>query len=69
MDLVLECGGRLMPIEFKATRTPTPRLARGVQKFLTLFPKEARAGILVHRGDHCVPLTRDILAVPARVFA
>ena len=69
VDLVLECGEKLLPIEFKATRTPTPRMAAGLRRFLDLSPGQAPAGLLVHRGDRVVPLARDILAVPATVYA
>jgi len=68
VDLVLEAGERLLPIEIKATRTPSLASARGLEKFLDFFPREAEFGILIYRGEEALPLTRRIFAIPINLF-
>ena len=51
VDLLVEVGTRLIPIEIKTTATPRPPMAAGVEQFLTDLPKAADAGYLIHTGD------------------
>lgn len=67
-DFVVESARRLLPIEVKAARTPTPKDAAGLRTFLDLFPDEAPFGLLLHAGPEVVPLADRVLAVPLSLF-
>jgi hypothetical protein len=64
VDFVIEAGGRLLPIEVKAT--PRPRLAdaKHLRTFRTEYGKKARAGLLLHTGSTLEWLAPDVLAAP-----
>jgi len=64
VDLLLEQNGRLVPIEVRATATPRPGMASGLQDFLRDYPHRADRGWLVHLGTHVLPLTPGVTAVP-----
>jgi hypothetical protein len=69
VDFVVETGGRLLPIEVKATGRPTLRDAASLRTFRTEYGKKARAGLLLHAGTTLEWLTADVLAAPWwRVF-
>ena len=60
-DLVLKKGQRVIPIEIKATLSPTLKMVRSLQKMLTLMG--LKQGYLLHLGDESFPLSRHIRAV------
>jgi hypothetical protein len=64
VDLVVEAGGRLVPIEVKAS--PRPRLAdcAHLRSFRAEYGKKARAALLLHTGDALEWLAPDVLAAP-----
>ena len=64
VDLLLEQNGKLVPIEVKATATPRPGMASGLQAFLCDYPNRADRGWLVHLGTHVLPLAPGVMAVP-----
>ena len=64
VDFVLETGGRLLPIEVKATGRPTLRDAANLRTFRAEYGKKARAGLLLHTGTTLEWLTADVLAAP-----
>jgi hypothetical protein len=69
VDLVIEAGGRVLPIEVKATSRPRLRDAAHLRAFRGEYGKAARAGLLLHTGTMLEWLTPDVLAVPWwRVF-
>jgi predicted AAA+ superfamily ATPase len=69
VDFVVETGGRLLPIEVKATGRPTLRDAASLRTFRAEYGKKARAGLLLHPGTTLEWLTPDVLAAPWwRVF-
>jgi hypothetical protein len=69
VDFVVETGGRLLPIEVKATGRPTLRDAASLRTFRAEYGKKARAGLLLHAGTTLEWLTPDVLAAPWwRVF-
>lgn len=51
VDLVIDDGKRLLPIEIKASRTITGALYDGLRWFGELGEPAARRGVLVHGGD------------------
>lgn len=64
VDLVIEAGGRLLPIEVKSTARP--RISDGVhlRSFRAEYGKQSRAGLLLHTGPMLEWLAPDILAAP-----
>lgn len=64
VDLVIEAGGRLLPIEIKATGRP--RLADTVhlRTFRAEYGKKSHPGLLLHTGSTLEWLAPDVLAAP-----
>ncbi len=64
VDLVIEAGGRLLPIEIKATGRPRLSDAKHLRTFRAEYGKKARPGLLLHTGSTLEWLAPDVLAVP-----
>lgn len=64
VDLVIESGGRVLPIEVKATSRPRLRDAEALRAFRGEYGKASRAGLLLHTGITTEWLTPDVLAAP-----
>lgn len=64
VDLVVETHDALLPIEVKSTERPRVADAKGLRAFRAAHADRARAGLLLHAGDHVEWLTADVLAVP-----
>jgi predicted AAA+ superfamily ATPase len=64
VDLVIEMGDRLLPIEIKATSRPRPADAAHVRTFRSEYGRTSRAGLLLHTGNMLDWLEPGILAVP-----
>jgi predicted AAA+ superfamily ATPase len=64
VDFVIEAGGRLLPVEVKAS--PRPRLAdtAHLRTFRAEYGSASRAGLLLHTGSTIAWLAPDVLAVP-----
>jgi predicted AAA+ superfamily ATPase len=64
VDLVIESGGRLVPIEIKAGARPRLADARHLRSFRSEYGRKARRGLLLHTGSMLDWITPDVLAVP-----
>jgi hypothetical protein len=64
VDLVIETGGMLLPIEVKASGRPRLGDAAPLRTFRAEYGKKARAALLLHTGDGLEWLAPDVLAVP-----
>ncbi len=64
VDLVVEAGGRLLPIEVKATTRPGFGDARYLITFRREYPEEALPGLLLHDGDAVRWIADGVLAAP-----
>lgn len=64
VDLVIEAGGRLLPIEVKTSGRPRIGDAKHLRTFRTEYGKKARAGLLLHNGKTLDWLAPDVLAAP-----
>ncbi len=64
VDFVIESGGRLLPVEVKASVRPRLADAAHLRAFRAEYGKKARAGLLLHAGDALEWLTPDVLAAP-----
>jgi predicted AAA+ superfamily ATPase len=69
VDLLVQAGQKLVPIEIKRTATPMPRHAEGLSRFRELAGKlAAEVGLLVCRVPYPVPLPHGNLAIPWMQF-
>lgn len=66
VDLVVEVGRRLIPIELKASACPRLRDAAPLRAFRAECGKAAGAGLLLHTGSTIERLAPDVLAAPWR---
>jgi hypothetical protein len=64
VDLVIETGGALLPMEIKATGRPRVSDAADLRAFRAEYGRKARAGLLLHGGNTVEWLAPDVLAVP-----
>jgi len=64
VDFVIEAGGKLLPIEVKATAKPGLADCAHLRTFRQEYGRKARAGLLLHTGRRIEWLTPDVLAVP-----
>jgi predicted AAA+ superfamily ATPase len=64
VDFLIEAGGKLLPIEVKATAKPRLADCAHLRTFRQEYGRKARAGILLHTGGTVEWLTPDVLAVP-----
>ena len=61
---MLEAGGRLLPIEIKASGRPRLADAVHLRSFRQQYAKKARAALLLHTGSTIEWLAPDVLAAP-----
>ncbi len=64
VDFVIESGGKLLPIEVKATKRPRLADAKHLRAFRAEYGAKSRAGLLLHTGSSIEWLAPDVLAVP-----
>ncbi len=64
VDFVVEVGGRLLPIEVKATQRPSLRDIRHLRTFRAEYPEATYPGLLLHTGTTVEWLAPGILAAP-----
>lgn len=64
VDIVVERGRRLLPIEIKAARTVRVRDAQALDSFCVEFGRRAPIGILLYDGRDVERLTEHVVAVP-----
>jgi predicted AAA+ superfamily ATPase len=64
VDFVVETPSRLLPIEIKSATRVTPSDAKGLESFLSEYPKTAAGGLLLYGGAETFPLTQRVLAAP-----
>ena len=64
VDIVVETGGKLIPIEVKLSATPRPAMANAILKFREGLPDKAGPGYVIHPGSVHLPLARGVVALP-----
>jgi predicted AAA+ superfamily ATPase len=67
VDLVVERGNRLLPIEVKSASTVQPADLRGVLSFLKDF-STAPFGVVLYGGAESLPVARGVVALPLTRF-
>ncbi|MDP2755323.1 MAG: ATP-binding protein [Nitrospirota bacterium] len=66
VDIVVEFGQRLVPVEVKLSSTPRPAMASGIKTFQGDFGDKAAPGYVLHTGDIRLPLVPGVIALPFR---
>jgi len=64
VDFVIEAGGRLLPIEVKATSRPRLSDTATLRTFRNEYGVAARCGLLLHTGTALEWLAPDVLSAP-----
>jgi predicted AAA+ superfamily ATPase len=64
VDFVIEVGGRLIPIEVRATTRPGFGDIAHLRTFRAEYGRKARSGLLLHGGSKVEWLAPDVLAAP-----
>jgi predicted AAA+ superfamily ATPase len=64
VDFVIETGGRLLPIEVKASARPRLADCTHLRTFRAEYGKKSRAALLLHTGTTLEWLAPDVLAAP-----
>jgi hypothetical protein len=64
VDIIIDLGVKLIPIEVKLSATPNPSMASGIITFRKDFGKKAAQGYLIHPGDVLLPLGEKVTALP-----
>lgn len=64
VDLLVETQHGLVPIEIKATATPTAAMATAIRRLRDAVPRLAPRGFVIHTGDVTLPLGGNTLALP-----
>ncbi|MEK6607355.1 MAG: ATP-binding protein [Myxococcota bacterium] len=66
VDILVEAGARLVPVEVKLSSTPRPNMAAGILKLRADLGKRVTEGYVVHPGDVRLPLAPGVTAIPFR---
>ncbi|MCP3875144.1 MAG: DUF4143 domain-containing protein, partial [Desulfobacteraceae bacterium] len=64
VDIVVETGGNLVPIEVKLSATPKSVYAKSIKIFRKDYGKKVLPGYVVHPGDIRLPLGDGVSALP-----
>ncbi len=65
VDLVVEAGDRLVPLEVKLSATPRPPMAASIKAFRGDYAgRGVHPGYVVHPGDVRLPLGEGVMALP-----
>lgn len=68
VDLVMDTGIALIPIEVKLSTTPRAGMAAGIEAFRRDLGERVRRGYVVHPGDTKLPLSPSAVAWPFGEF-
>lgn len=64
VDIVVETGRKLIPIEVKLSATPRPAMASGIKKFRKDLGSRAATGYVIYPGETRLPLGSEVMALP-----
>ena len=64
VDLIVDTGAQLIPVEVKLTATPQPSMADGIIAFREALGRKAGPGWVVHPGDTRLPLAPNVSSLP-----
>lgn len=64
VDIVIETGTKLVPMEVKLSATPRASMAASIKTFREDFGDKAMPGYVVHPGHVRLPLGSNVTAMP-----
>ncbi len=64
VDIIVETGTKLIPIDVKASAKPGTAMASGVEAFRESLGDRATSGYVIHTGEVHFPLGSDVIALP-----
>jgi predicted AAA+ superfamily ATPase len=64
VDLIVDIGQKLIPVEIKVNATPHPGMAEGIAAFREALGRKAGPGWVVHPGDVQLPLAPNVRSLP-----
>lgn len=64
VDVLVETAKGLLPVKVKASATPKPAMAKGIQRFRDRVSNVRRDGYVLHTGDIVLPLGQGVTALP-----
>jgi len=64
VDLIVEEGHGLIPIEIKLSSTPRPEMAARIRSFRDAVGDKVSPGYVIHPGDTTLPLGEGVTALP-----
>jgi len=64
VGVLVETAKGLLPVEVKASATPAPAMAKGIQRFRDRVSKVRRDGYVLHTGGIVLPLGQGVTALP-----
>lgn len=64
VDLVVDTGTVLVPIEVKSSATPRPAMGDSIRTFRADLGRRAAEGYVLHAGDMRLPLGPGVQALP-----
>ena len=64
VDILMETGEKLVPIDVKLSATPRPSMAASIKIFRKDFKNRVLPGYLIHPGDVRLPLGEQVTALP-----
>lgn len=64
VDIVVDTGGKLVPIEVKLSATPRPAMASAIRTIQKDLGDKSMPGYVVHPGDITLPLGSGVTALP-----
>lgn len=68
VDIVVESGNQLFPIEVKLSSTPRPAMGSGIKTFREDFGETVAQGYVLHTGNISLSLGADVIALPFTEF-
>lgn len=68
VDVLVETAKGLVPVEVKASATPTPAMAQNIQRFRDRVSNVRQDGYVLHTGDIVLPLGQGVTALPFRLL-
>jgi len=64
VDILIEEGTRLIPVEARLSATPRPSMARSIHQLKELIGNRVEPGYVIHAGDIILPLGGGTMAIP-----
>ena len=68
VDLIVDAGNSLIPIEIKQTETPHPKMGKELVSFQALFEGRAGKGYVIHSGKTVLPLGNGVTTLPLNML-